>query len=690
MKIEGMEKRAAFHAVKTEKITGASICKGGKALGGAVRGQASFSFKEQMAAEPAGHKPGLLQEEYGQDFWEEEKKKKSDGKLLRGAVLVSDKRKHRTVSENSGIENVRQTNSSNTVKDSRQTNFFVDVREDSRQTDNGGMGRKEVSQAVSRKAVMRENDGTELPDSMSQGEETAYCYAFEEIGNEEQQFFREEDKKQVSRLSVEDLERRCGIKNTRGSWKDSGAAEQQFYQAQGDGHAAEKTVEPLVCSVEEREERKKAKEGHSRDNKRNTAGKIKRAMVRDYMVKELTHENRKDASYEKQLLERLVKLDAARVFKHLGKVFLALMGKILLFLMPVILLCVVILVPVVLVYGMFMSPEAYFSSVFNFDNAAEGNPLYLKNVVQEMYTDFYGQIALFQDSNGNNEVTYAYGTYNNVEEIVAVYLALVTSIDNYKNMEETDTGYPPYLFIDTDEERTLLGQVFAQFNYTEMEAVKVTLTGEDGKEREEDAYKMTVYFLTIDKWKEQYASGLSEEEEKLLEELLAAAESSEDNLASFSGEAVPIEDLVIPEGVDENLVYLAGFIRAEAGNQSDTGKIAVAYVILNRAGAAGGDIKGVLTAPYQFSCYIPFHTVEQYLNGYAQMTNEERENDSCWQAALHAYYGTADNPIGDRKYYCNPKYCSVGEEIQWQKIYAHNTEEDIVIIGDHVFCRYCW
>ena len=147
---------------------------------------------------------------------------------------------------------------------------------------------------------------------------------------------------------------------------------------------------------------------------------------------------------------------------------------------------------------------------------------------------------------------------------------------------------------------------------------------------------------------------------------------------------------MIPEGVDENLIYLAGFIRAEAGNQSDIGKTAVAYVILNRAGGASGNIKGVLTAPYQFSCYIPYHTVEKYLYAYANMSREQREADSCYRAAAGAYYGTSENPIGSMKYYCNPKYCSVGEVKQWEKIRARNSEEQIKIIGDHVFCQNCW
>ena len=248
------------------------------------------------------------------------------------------------------------------------------------------------------------------------------------------------------------------------------------------------------------------------------------------------------------------------------------------------------------------------------------------------------------------------------------------------------------MFIDTDREEKLLKKVFKQFNYTKKETVKKKVTNEKGKEEEKNAEKMTVYCLTIEKWKDEYEKELPETAQTILADLMKEQTymKPEENDNFVAGEAVPIEDLIIPEGVDENLIYLAGFIKAEAGNQSDIGKTAVAYVILNRAGGASGNIKGVLTAPYQFSCYIPYHTVEKYLYAYANMSQGQRETDSCYRAAAGAYYGTAENPIGSMKYYCNPKYCSVGEVRQWEKIRSRNSDEQIKIIGDHVFCQNCW
>lgn len=85
---------------------------------------------------------------------------------------------------------------------------------------------------------------------------------------------------------------------------------------------------------------------------------------------------------------------------------------------------------------------------------------------------------------------------------------------------------------------------------------------------------MTVYCLTIEKWKDEYEKELPETAQTILADLMKKQTymKPEENDNFVAGEAVPIEDLIIPEGVDENLIYLAGFIKAEAGNQSDIGK----------------------------------------------------------------------------------------------------------------------
>ncbi len=743
MRLQDMEKKTPYHAVKPGRMTGASISAGGDALSGAVAGKATAPKQTKRVKVPADN---LSEAPNREQMPGDDGREKTDGNLMAASLLLADKKKDRndpgSVSGVSGC--IQQTDGRQTTGKKRSQEA---AEEQCRQAFQGavkdklGLGAAEKPLTTTR-GTLKEMTGTarkehcgsvtasienaraECCDNVTGSVEAArpkHCdsvmgsvadasqEAFKEsviddLWKETDQhgtFYRPRKREPYRRADIEELEHKCGVRNIHAGYSASHTVVFNDRQRMDDiiAECDEKYIEgPAVCSVEERARQNKEKEGLTRDKeqgrgkgnkKKAQASKVKKAMIRAYMIKELTQED--GGGNAGQLVKNLLKQEALKLLRRIGKALLLLAGKILLFLLPVILLCAAVLVPFLMIYGLLMSPSTYFSSVFDQDKMAKENPLYLKNVVQEMYTDFYGQITLFKNANALNEVTYPYGSYNNVDEIVAVYLARVTNMPSYTDMKEADSGHPPYLFIDTETEGALLKEVFAQFNYTQMEAVKVTVTGTDGKPHLVDAHKLTAFFLPIAKWREGHEGELSEREKTTLKEVLAQAEQGRgDNLASFAGEAVPIEDLEIPEGVDENILYMAGFIRAEAGNQSNQGKLAVAFVILNRAGGVRGAIKGVLTAPYQFSCYIPYHTVEQYLTGYAGMTDEERNADPCWRAAVAAYTGTADNPIGDRKYYCNPKYCSVGEAAQWQKIYAHNAKEDIVIIEDHVFCRYCW
>lgn len=746
MRLQDMEKKTPYHAVKPGRITGAGISAGRNVLNGAVNRKAVVSVQTKRGKRPSDHLEGAPHGGCSQHRTRHVDAEKADGRFMAVALLVPDRKKSvkdASTASKAG-ESVRQKAPKDAVtKKRRQEAAEAQIRKafQGAVKDKLGCGAAEKPLTITRGTLKEitgtagrehcgsvtasiENAKAECCDNVTGIVEAArpkHCdivmgsvadarqeaikeSVIDDLWKETDRhgtFYRPRKREPYRKADIEELEHKCGVRNIHAGYSASHTAVFNDRQRMDDiiAECDEKYIEgPAVCSVEERARQNKEKEGLTRDKekgrgkgnkKKAQASKVKKVMIRAYMIKELTQED--GGGNAGQLVKNLLKHEALKLLRRIGKALLLLAGKILLFLLPVILLCAAVLVPFLMIYGLFMSPGTYFSSVFDQDKMAKENPRYLKNVVQEMYTDFYGQITLFKNANALNEVTYPYGSYNNVDEIVAVYLARVTNMPSYTDMKEADSGHPPYLFIDTETEGALLKEVFAQFNYTQMEAVKVTVIGADGKPHLVDAHKMTAYFLPIDKWREGHEGELSEREKTTLKELLAQAEKSRgDNLASFAGEAVPIEDLVVPEGVDEKILYMAGFIRAEAGNQSNKGKLAVAFVILNRAGGAGGDIKGVLTAPYQFSCYIPYHTVEQYLTGYAGMTDEERNADPCWRAAVAAYTGTADNPIGDRRYYCNPKYCSVGETAQWQKIYAHNAKEDIVIIEDHVFCRYCW
>lgn len=420
---------------------------------------------------------------------------------------------------------------------------------------------------------------------------------------------------------------------------------------------------------------------------------VKKAMLRNYIIKELVHEEGKtDFNSHWKLIGRMMKYDVGKAFSYIGGKVWRVMKKVILGALLLFILLILILLPFIFLAALFLSPTAFFMGLYDGDDALKENPQNLRSVVQEMYTDFYGGISTFSDKDANNQVEYASGRYSDAEEVIAVYLAQMCTSGGYEGMAG-DGNYPAYLLIDTAEESSLLEKVFREFNHTVKEEVEVKVTGEDGEERVVNAEKMTVYCLSIEQWKQEHLAELPNEASEMLEALLKQKNIStgSEGEGNFGADkAIAITDLVIPEGVDENLVYIAGFLKAEAGNQPYQGKVAVGYVILNRAGGASGNIKGVLTAPYQFSCYIPYHTVEKYLQEYTQMTDAQRQADSCWQAAAAVYYGTAPNPIGSMKYYCNPKYCSAGETTQWSRIRAKNTEDEIIIIGDHVFCQNCW
>lgn len=417
----------------------------------------------------------------------------------------------------------------------------------------------------------------------------------------------------------------------------------------------------------------------------------KKRMIRSFMIQELIREDGKTDPYSHmRFTGRMLVYDMKQALASPARLLWSLIKKLLLLLLPYLLAAFVILFSFLFVGYILMSPVSYFMGLYDSIGFIKEKPFYIKNTVQEMYQSFYGGIDAFADSDGNNEVIYEYGRYSDSRAVTAVYLAQISKAGDEKLLEDED-GYPPYLLVDTYRERKLLEEVFWQFNHTQTEAVEKTVMGEDGNDYQVTAGRMTVTCLTLEQWKEQYLSGLNQKEQRLLEQYLKQENMDSEIDGSYTGgTSIPIEDLFIPEGQDENLVYLAGFIKAEAGNQPYQGRLAVAYVILNRAGGSGGNIKGVLTAPYQFSCYIPYHTVEAYLQEYAIMTDSERASDANWQAASAAYYGTDENPIGSMKYYCNPKYCTVGEDRQWQKIHAKNTKEEITLIGDHVFCQNCW
>lgn len=500
-------------------------------------------------------------------------------------------------------------------------------------------------------------------------------------------------------LSQDELTRRCNVRpNQMGdvSGVRSRADMAENYMAEND------EPEPWVCSDKEREKirqkkadktensKEKRDEEHSKKHK---IDKVKWKLLKRYVIGEMIHEEgRQDPNAHFKLAGQIIGHDLGRLAVFIGKLILKLLLQLFMWLLPVILIAAIIIISIMAGYSYIINPVSYYDNIYDMDEEIAENPLYLKNVVQEKCRDFAGEMQTLED-NWRHDVSYPYEDYPDADIVTIVYLAQLCTTDNYKDKTTNrEDGYPPYLLVDTEEEKNLLDSVFSQFNYITSTFTIISISSANGTSHPVAGFDTKIYCLTLQDWKLAHENELSEDAKKLLEELEEKIGETGGTSGDFAGgaDAVPVEELVIPDGVDENLIYMAGFIRAEAGNQSALGKTAVAYVILNRAGGPSGNIKGVLLAPYQFSCYIPYHTVEQYLTAYASMTQEQREADACYKAAMGAYYGTSANPIGDMKYYCNPKYCSVGETKQWEKIRAKNSPEEIIIIGDHVFCKNCW
>lgn len=523
-------------------------------------------------------------------------------------------------------------------------------------------------------------------------------------------------------VTTEEIINKCGIcqNSEYGEAVRRSAQEAGYYLAENETDHLEEDV--TVCSAEERkqrEEHKEINEEESKESKKKSekkrkkkkqqeAGKryARKAIIRKYLIAQGM--NPEDPEVETGIQKTAMELFSEKAMEIFDKVWKK-VRKILLIAVLIIfavdLIVSSVLIPFIMFLTLLLHPLSFFLGQFDNNEELNNNPAYLKNVIQEKYEDFYDDISDFANTEypqGHlNQVVYADGYQSNAGAVVAVYLASICTNENYSTFTDSKNGADdiPYLLVDTKEEQEKLDEIFEEFNNTKTENVIVVVnvdvldeeTGEtETVEQQVEAEKMTVHTLSLTKWKNKYPNVLSEEAAKMLKILEPYANRYMNGTGAGDGNYTPITGIDIPEGSDQNLVYMAAFIKAEAGGQSFEGKVAVAYVILNRAGGASGNIIGVLTAPYQFSCYIPNHTVEPYLEAYAKMSQEQRDTDPCWQAAAGAYTGAVSNPIGDFRYYCNPKGCSVGEAAQWAKIRAKNREEDIIVIGDHVFCRNCW
>lgn len=116
---------------------------------------------------------------------------------------------------------------------------------------------------------------------------------------------------------------------------------------------------------------------------------------------------------------------------------------------------------------------------------------------------------------------------------------------------------------------------------------------------------------------------------------------------------------------EEEMRWLAATVEAEAGNQSYTGKLAVASVIMNRVFSSSfpNDIIGVITQNMQFATYR---------SGKVQLFMDRGPSSSCVQAAQEAVNGAR---VGDYLFFMTQK---------WADYYRI---DGYVMIGAHAFFK---
>ena len=121
-----------------------------------------------------------------------------------------------------------------------------------------------------------------------------------------------------------------------------------------------------------------------------------------------------------------------------------------------------------------------------------------------------------------------------------------------------------------------------------------------------------------------------------------------------SGEAAEIKSAltagIIPNYDAEDRDYMIRTIVFEAGGEPDEGKIAVAYVILNRikSGGWGDSIKDVVTSPWQFE---PWMTKREAME---KLSPDDPSYRNAAQIANAVLAGQVPDPTAGAMYFLNP------------------------------------
>jgi len=134
----------------------------------------------------------------------------------------------------------------------------------------------------------------------------------------------------------------------------------------------------------------------------------------------------------------------------------------------------------------------------------------------------------------------------------------------------------------------------------------------------------------------------------------------------------------------DDLTLIAATVLMEAGNQSFEGKVAVAWVIMNRdAWSQSPGVDDVILAPWQFSAWNTDNRARASLQD--TMRNQPALWSECMKAAAAALWAFVPDPTHGAVMYLNPvvtRKLRGGTLPDW-----YDAAKVTAVIGDHEFLR---
>jgi cell wall hydrolase len=169
------------------------------------------------------------------------------------------------------------------------------------------------------------------------------------------------------------------------------------------------------------------------------------------------------------------------------------------------------------------------------------------------------------------------------------------------------------------------------------------------------------------------ASGIESDVATPGSEILEPVIALDDDAATVAAEAIEAEDettdvVAINDTVDADLICLAKIVRHEAANQSMTGQLAVAQLVMNR----------VESPRFPNSICAVAHQRGQFFNtnAYNPSRNDQRW-ENAMEVALDARNGISDPVVGEAVFYhaayVTPRF--------------HRSRPRVTQIEDHIFYR---